>query len=97
MSQIEQILSKIRPELPKLRRRFGVRTLGLFGSWARGEASPHSDVDFLVEFDKTSFDAYMDLKFFLEDLLGRSVDLVIRRNLKPILRDRILQEVQDVA
>lgn len=97
MSQAEQILSKIRPELPVLRQRFGLRTLGLFGSWARGEASPRSDVDLLVEFDKTSFDAYMDLKFYLEDLLERPVDLVIRRSLKPLLRDRVLQEVQDVA
>lgn len=97
MTQAEQILSKIRPELPTLRQRFGLRTLGLFGSWACGEATPRSDVDLLVEFDKTSFDAYMDLKFYLEDLLERPVDLVIRRNLKPLLRDRVLQEVQDVA
>lgn len=78
MDQAEQIMARIRPELPALRKRFGVKSLGLFGSWARGEAFPHSDVDFLVEFEKTSFDATMDLKFFLEDHLGKPVDLVIR-------------------
>jgi len=97
MGQADQILNKVRPEWPSLRQRFGVRRLGLFGSWARGDAGPDSDVDFLVEFDQTSFDAYMDLKFYLEDLLGRPVDLVIRRTLKPLLRDRVLEEVQDVA
>jgi predicted nucleotidyltransferase len=97
MTQTEQILARIRPELTTLRKRFGVKTLGLFGSWARGEASPQSDVDLLVEFEKTSFDAYMGVKFYLEDHLGRPVDLVIRRSLKPSLRERVLQEVQDVA
>ena len=54
-------------------------------------------MDLLVEFEKNSFDAYMGLKFYLEDRLGRPVDLVIRRSLKPLLRERVLQEVKDVA
>ena len=47
-------------------RRYGVRSLGLFGSAARGTARPESDLDFVVEFDRKSFDAYMALKLFLE-------------------------------
>lgn len=74
-------------------RRLEVRRLGLFGSAARGEATPTSDLDFLVEFERKSFDGYMDLKFFLEDLFGRPVDLVIKETLKPALRDPILKDV----
>jgi predicted nucleotidyltransferase len=73
-------------------RRYGVRSLGLFGSHSRGTARAGSDIDLLVEFDKKSFDAYMDLKFFLEDLLHAPVDLVLAENVKPRLRDAILQE-----
>jgi predicted nucleotidyltransferase len=73
-------------------RRFGVRSLGLFGSAARGEDSTASDLDFLVEFEHPTFDAYMDLKEFLENLFARPVDLVLARTLKPRLREPILRE-----
>jgi predicted nucleotidyltransferase len=71
---------------------FGVRQLGLFGSAVRGEATQDSDLDFLVEFETKSFDAYMDLKFFLEDLFSCQVDLVIADAIKPRLRESILKE-----
>ena len=73
-------------------RRFGVRRLGLFGSVVRGENTDLSDLDFLVEFDKKSFDSYMNLKHLLENLFGRSVDLVLADTLKPRLRETILGE-----
>ena len=75
-------------------RALGARRLGLFGSFARNEANESSDLDFLVEFEPgaKSFDNYMDLKMFLEDLFGRRVDLVLSNVIKPRLRDRILQE-----
>jgi hypothetical protein len=75
-------------------RSFGARRLGLFGSQARGEASPDSDLDFLVEFEPgaKTFDNYMDLKEFLEDLFGRKVDLVVSEVLKPRLREGVLRE-----
>jgi predicted nucleotidyltransferase len=73
-------------------RGFGVRRLGLFGSVARNEGSQGSDLDFVVEFDKKSFDAYMDLKFFLEETFGRHVDLVLEDAIKPRLRGPILEE-----
>jgi predicted nucleotidyltransferase len=73
-------------------RRLGVKRLGLFGSAARGESTERSDLDFLVEFDHKSFDAYMDLKQFLEELFGCGVDLVLADSLKPRLRDAILNE-----
>jgi predicted nucleotidyltransferase len=70
---------------------FGVKTLGLFGSFAHGESSDSSDLDLVVEFDKKTFDAYMDLKLFLETLFGRSVDLVLADAIKPRLRGPILE------
>lgn len=75
----------------------GVQRLGIFGSVARGEAGPESDVDVLVELDQRTFDRYMDLKIFLEDLLGRRVDLLLYDRIKPHLRERILAEVVDAA
>jgi uncharacterized protein len=67
------VLREHRAELQRL----GARRLGLFGSFARGEARPDSDVDLLVELDRRTFDRYMDLKLRLEQLLGRPVDLVL--------------------
>ncbi len=71
-------------------RGFGVRTLALFGSAARDEATENSDLDFLVEFDEKTFDNYMGLKELLEELFGCRVDLVIRSALKPGLSKPIL-------
>lgn len=73
-------------------RGFGVKRLGLFGSAARGEAGAGSDLDFVVEFEKKSFDAYMDLKLFLESLFKCRVDLVLTDAIKPRLRSSILSE-----
>lgn len=78
--------------------RFGVRSLAVFGSTARDEAKPGSDVDFLIEFDgQTTFDRYMDVKLFLEDLLGRRVDLVTRKALRASLRRSIEADAIDVV
>lgn len=71
----------------EMRRRFGVRSLALFGSRARDQARPGSDIDILVEFDGPATSArYFGLQFFLEDLLGAPVDLVTERALRPQLR-----------
>jgi hypothetical protein len=78
--------------------RLGVKSLAVFGSLARGEAQPDSDVDLLVEFAGTAtFDGFMGLKFFLEDLLQRRVDLVTRAALSPRLRSTIEREAIRVA
>ena len=70
-----EILHRLEQNAPVIRQ-YGVRSLGLFGSGARGTARQDSDLDFVVEFETKSFDAYMDLKAFLERLLGCPVDLV---------------------
>lgn len=73
-------------------RQFGVRRLGLFGSCARGESLSNSDLDFVVDFERKSFDSYMGVKEFLEGLFDRPVDLVISDSIKPRLREAILGE-----
>jgi len=88
-----EILKTLRAHRDELRQRFGVKSLAVFGSVARGEARPDSDVDILVEFEgRATFDRYMGLKFFLEDLLGRRVDLVTRKALKPRMRPFVERE-----
>jgi len=63
---------------------FKVKSLALFGSVVRGEARPDSDIDLLVEFEgPTTFDRFMKLRFFLEDLLGSHVDLITRKGIRP--------------
>lgn len=73
--------------------KFGVKRIGLFGSCVRGEAGHRSDIDVLVEFSQPSFDNYMDLKFFLEALFGREVDLVLADSLKEQIKPDVMREV----
>lgn len=79
-------------------RSLGVERLGLFGSMVRGEQTATSDVDLLVEFEagRKSFDSFMSLAFFLEDLLQRQVELVTPESISPYIRPYIAREVQYV-
>lgn len=77
---------------------FGVKRLGLFGSFVREEQHSTSDVDILVEFepDKKTFDSFMQLCFFLEELLQRPVELVTLESLSPYIGPHIMDEVEYV-
>jgi len=89
-TKILQLLNKHKDDLKK----FHVVSLALFGSVARGEERPDSDVDILVQFDgPTKFDWYMDLKEFLETLLSRKIDLITETGLKPIARSYIEKDL----
>lgn len=91
--QREALVARLRPHVGALCG-FGVRSLSLFGSFARDEARPDSDVDVLVDFAAPpTFRQYMGLKLFLEDLFGRPVDVVTRAGLQP----RMLAEVEREA
>ena len=80
----QQILDLLKAEKPYLESEFGVLSIGLFGSYARGTQDADSDVDVLVEFGEAGFDRYMELKFRLEDL---------KDTLKPRIRPVIEKEV----
>ncbi len=93
----EEIIDSLRKVLPELRERYGIRTLGLFGSYARGAARRRSDVDLLVEFERApSLFRFVELEQHLSDLLGVKVDLVMKSALKPAIGRRILSEVLPV-
>ena len=89
----KQILDFLEEHRPELARRFAVRELALFGSIARDEAGEKSDVDVLVSFDGPATSArYFGLQFYLEDHLGRLVDLVTDKALRPELRPYVVRE-----
>ena len=88
----DRILAVIREHEPELRHH-GVRSLALFGSAARDELTPESDVDVLVEFDgPATFDSFMDVRELLERLTGRSIDLVTTKAMKPALWENVRDE-----
>jgi len=89
----EGILKQLNQRAEELKQNFSVRSIGLFGSLARNEADRESDVDILVDFVEPTFDHYMDLKFYLERLFGRPVDLVTADTVKPRLKGAIKREV----
>lgn len=94
----EEVIQMVRGALPELAVRYGVLHLDLFGSFARGEAGPDSDVDFIVTYnEKPTFSSYMGLKEDLESLLGRNVDLVTLAGLKSCIRDAVMAETYRVA
>ena len=87
-------IRKHRAELTKL----GVKSLSIFGSVARGEEMPDSDVDVLVEFKgRATFDKFMDTKFYLEEILERKVDLVTPQAIKPRMKPYFMQDLVHVA
>ncbi|MFA4849851.1 MAG: nucleotidyltransferase family protein [Methanoregula sp.] len=93
--RIMDALALLRKHEPVIKKRFGVSKIGIFGSFVRGEERPDSDVDVLVTFrtGEKTFDNYMGCKFYLEDLFGRKVDLVMKGSIKKRLKPYILGEV----
>lgn len=91
----EDVLSLLQEHQAELRR-FGVRRCGVFGSFVRNKPGDQSDVDILVEFapEQKTFDNFMHLAFFLEELFGRPVDLITTESLSPYIGPHILREVE---
>ena len=91
----KEILSILRREMPRLRSQFHVNEIALFGSFARNEGTPASDIDFLVNMSPPP-DRYIQtkeaLRLYLSELFGRRIDLANPRSLKPHYKDRILQQ-----
>lgn len=94
----EEVLRILSQHRRHLEERHGVRFIAVFGSVARDQATPESDIDLLVEFaTRPGFDGYMRLKEHLESLLGQRVDLVMTGALKPSVRPEIEREAIRVA
>lgn len=92
---IEELLGSKREEILRLAEKHGAHNVRVFGSALRGEAGPGSDIDLLIDLEAgRSFLEHAALLLELEDLLGRKVDVVTERGLRPRVRDRILSEAQ---
>ncbi|WP_312057960.1 nucleotidyltransferase family protein [Fervidobacterium pennivorans subsp. carthaginiensis] len=98
MKRQEDILKILTEQKQYLVQNFGVEEIALFGSYARGEENEESDIDILIQFKEgyKTFDNYMELKFYLEELFGKTVDLVIKSAIKPRLKPYILEEAKYV-
>ncbi|MCD6145979.1 MAG: nucleotidyltransferase family protein [Methanosarcinales archaeon] len=83
------VIETITEHKKEIKKKYGVKKIGVFGSYVRGEQTETSDVDPLVEFEKPTFDNFMDLLFFLEDLFGKTVDLTTNRGMSPYISPRI--------
>ena len=96
--KLAHYVTLLRQHLPALRDHYGVHSLGVFGSYVRGEQRPRSDLDLLVEFDARPLTLIqvITLEQHLSDLLGVQVDLVEKKTLKPAIGRHILQEVVPV-
>ena len=94
----QQIVGAIRKSNVELTS-FGVKTIGLFGSFARDQASTESDIDILVDFDsdKKTYDNFINTCFLLEELLGRKIEVVTTESLSPYLKPYILKDVEYVS
>jgi len=94
MIEVGGIISKIRKNMPYLREQYNVKSLGVFGSYVRGEEKKRSDVDILVEFEEpVTLLEFVALERWLNELIGKKVDLVMKTALKPKIGERILEEV----
>ena len=93
----DEVLNILRTHKPTLAERFGVTSLALFGSFARDQATGKSDVDILVRFDRPATSkSYFGVQFYIEDMLGRTVDLVTDKALRAELRPYVEREALDV-
>ena len=93
-SSLDEIVKMLRESIPDLANRYGVKRLGVFGSYVRGEADGESDLDILVEFERApTLWELVRLERELGEKMGIKVDLVMKKNLKPHIRDAVLKEV----
>ena len=91
----ERVVEIIRRELPYLTRRFGVKRIGLFGSFARGTSRKDSDVDILAEFERPIGLKFIEFAEYLEQVLGRKVDVLTPEGIRSIRIRQIAQEIEE--
>jgi len=94
MLTLEEIKAILKAHRRELEEKFGVKEIGVFGSYVRGEATEKSDVDILVDFyEVPSLLGFIELEEYLEDLLGIRVDLVMKSALRPKIGEHVRREV----
>jgi len=94
LNEVEGFIKKLKDQKPLLKDKFGVNTLGIFGSYVRGEQKKKSDVDILIDLSvPISLFGLIDLEDQLSELLCKKVDLVLKNELKPRIGEHILKEV----
>ncbi len=94
MNDLDTIVGTLRAAMPELKRRWPIRSLGIFGSFARGDSGDASDLDVLVEFERpVGISTFFDLESELCSLTGRSVDLVARPALKPYIGRSVMRDL----
>lgn len=94
MNSLKKIEKELTGHKNVLKKRFHIKKIGFFGSYARGEQNKKSDIDILVEFNRAiGLFEFMDIEEYLQNLLGKKVDLVSKKALKPRIGKRILEEV----
>lgn len=93
----QELIEKIQNAQQQIRN-YGVKRIGIFGSFVYNQANENSDIDFLIEFfpEQKNFDNFMDLAFYLENLLGRKIELVTPQSLSKYIGPYILKEVEYV-
>jgi len=87
------VIETLRRHEREIKKKYCVRRIGVFGSYVRGEQREESDIDILVEFDKPTFDNFINLSLYLEELFGRKVDLVTTKGLSPYISPIVEKEV----
>ncbi|MFN4132498.1 MAG: nucleotidyltransferase family protein, partial [Caldimicrobium sp.] len=93
MKSLEEIKSILSSHLSEIKEKFGVKEIGIFGSYVRGEETGRSDIDILVEFEHpVDFFLFLELEEYLQKLIGVKVDLVMKKALKPEIRKYILNK-----
>ena len=88
-----ETMDLLRSHIQDIKASFAVKWIGIFGSFSRGEQKESSDIDIRVEFEKPTFRNFIDLSFYLEDLFGRKVDLVIIKGLHSRIRPYVEKDV----
>ncbi len=92
----EKVIKKLKAELPNLKSQYPIKALGIFGSVARGDDTPKSDVDILVEFNEDhnmGIFKFIELEDDLSNILGKKIDLVTKRGLKKAIKKYVLKDV----
>lgn len=95
-TDLETIKRKIAENKAYLLETYGVTEIGVFGSFARGDQSADSDIDISIVLNRkvpVGLFEFARMQFYLEDVLGRKVDLVIKSGIKPLIKDRILSQL----